>query len=93
MLGRTSHLPPASHRLSVLTMRRGLISSDMVEQEKNARRVQRKCFWLCALWLMRDVKASLSLLFSFLVKHTLFSLCDLIPFLLMQPCLSKSGLH
>lgn len=34
MLAHTSHLPPASHRLSVLAKQRTLITSDMGEQER-----------------------------------------------------------
>ena len=50
MLGHTSHLPPASHRLSVLATQRALITSDTAEQEKRGRgregKVQRKGVFL-----------------------------------------------
>lgn len=88
MLGRTSHLPPASHCLSVLTMQQGLITSDMMEQGKRKGEGGEAAeeewhFWPCVFWVMRNVKAPLSALLSFLVAcsshtHTRLCLYDLI---------------
>lgn len=63
MLGHTSHLPPASHRLSVLATQHALITSDMVEQETEGgrgRRVQRKGVFL-ALCVLGDERCKGSL--------------------------------
>lgn len=69
MLGCTSYLPPASHCLSFLWMQHDLITSDMVELEKRegGETVEEECFWSYVLWLMRNLKATLSTPLSLLV--------------------------
>lgn len=100
MLAYTSHLPPASHRLSVLATQLALITSDMEEQEKEGGRGRgncrdRVCFWPCVFWVMRYGKAPLFGLLSFLAAPPPSPdyVCDLIfnPFTLslMQPYMSN----
>lgn len=85
MLARTSHLPLASHRLSVLVTQHVVISSDVggaKKQKKGGETIEETRFWPCVFWVMTDIKPLLFNLLSFLAAPPPLpypdSLCDLI---------------
>lgn len=64
MLAHTSHLPLASHRLSVPVTQRAVISSDIVGQEKKKRRGNNRGKVFQALCVLGDDVYKTSLVYS-----------------------------
>lgn len=78
MLAHTSHLPPASHRLSVLARKSTLITSDIGEQERESGETAEEGN---VFWVMWNAKSPL---FCFRLDCPLLPQCTLI-------CLTSSS--